>query len=71
MGGVLKTNKREEALRMLYKQLRQAKTALGHAESKPNVKQEELDNLERKIAVLDWMIPLVIKAEEDATDEHA
>ena len=57
------TNKREEALRMLYKQLREAKTAYGHAEGKPNVKQEELDNLERKITVLDWMIPLVIKAE--------
>ena len=59
------TNKREGALRMLYKQLREAKIALGYAEGKPNVKQEELDNLERKIAVLDWMIPLVIKAEDE------
>lgn len=59
------TNKREEALRLLYKQLREAKIALGYAESKPNVKREELDNLQRKITVLDWMIPLVIAAKED------
>ncbi len=59
------TNNREAALRMLYKQLREAKFALGQAEKKPGVKPEELDNLERKIAVLDWMIPLVIKAEEE------
>ena len=59
------TDKREDALRMLYKQLREAKIALGHVESKPGVKQEELDNLERKIAVIDWMIPLVISAKEE------
>lgn len=59
------TNKREEALRILYKQLREAKLALGHAENKPGVKQEELDNLQRKIAVIDWMIPLVIAAKEE------
>lgn len=51
---------------MLYKQLREAKLALGYAESKPGVKQEELDNLQRKIAVIDWMIPLVIAAKEDS-----
>lgn len=65
MGGVVTTNKREEALRFLYKNLREAKIALGRAESRPGVKREELDNLERKIAVLDWMIPLVIKAGEE------
>lgn len=59
------TNKREEALRMLYKQLREAKIALGHSESKSGVKPEELDNLERKITVIDWIIPLVISAKEE------
>ena len=59
----MNTNKREEALRMLYKQLREAKTALGQAQSKPHVPEIEIFNLERKIAVIDWMIPLVIKAE--------
>lgn len=59
------TNKREDALRFLYKHLRESKIALGHAETRPGVKQEELDNLERKIAAIDWMIPLVIKAQEE------
>lgn len=59
------TNKREEALRFLYKHLRESKIALGHAENRPGVKQEELDNLQRKIAAIDWIIPLVIKAQED------
>lgn len=62
------TNRREDALRMLYKQLREAKIALGHAEGRPGVKAEELEILNGKIATLDWIIPLVIKAEEE---EHA
>ena len=56
---------REDALRFLYKNLRDAKFALGRAENRPNVKQEELDNLQRKIAVMDWIIPLVIQAKEE------
>lgn len=59
------TNVREEALRFLYKALKDAKIALGRAENKPNAKQEELDNLQRKIAVMDFIIPLVIQAKED------
>lgn len=57
--------KREDAMRFLYKQLREAKIAYGRAEGRPGVKQEELDNLQRKIAMLDWVIPLVIKAEDE------
>ena len=56
---------REASLRFLYKQLKDAKLALGNAENRPGVKQEELNNLQRKIEMLDWMIPLVIKAEEE------
>lgn len=59
------TSTKEDALRLLYKQLREAKIALGKAETRPGVKREELDNLERKIAAIDWTIPLVIKAEEE------
>ncbi len=58
-------SKREDALRFLYKQLKDAKIAYGRAEGRPGVKQEELDNLQRKIDVVDWVIPLVIKAEEE------
>lgn len=56
---------RDEALEWLYRELKRAKIALGYAESRPGVTREELDNLQRKIAVIDWMIPLVIKAQEE------
>lgn len=67
----MNTNKREEALRILYKQLKEAKISLGHSENKPGVKQEELDNLQNKIVVLDWMIPLVIAAKEEDDGDQA
>ena len=59
------TNHQLEALNFLYKTLRDARIALGHAERRPGVKQEELDNLQRKIDVIDWIIPLVIKVEDE------
>jgi len=58
-------SRREDALRFLYKNLKDAKIALGRAENRPGVKQEELDNLQRKIAVIDFIIPLVIQAKEE------
>lgn len=61
-------SKREDALRFLYKQLKDAKIAYGRAEGRPGVKQEELENLQRKIDVLDWVIPLVIKEDDDEAD---
>lgn len=55
---------RENALLFLYRELRAAKISLGHAESRPGVTQEELDNIQRKIDAIDWMIPIVVKEEE-------
>ena len=52
---------RNVALDWLYRELRKAKIALGHAESRPGVTREELDNLQRKIDVLDYLTYLVIK----------
>lgn len=46
---------REDAFKYIQKELTQAKLALGRAEVKPNVTKEELDNLQKKIAVLDWL----------------
>lgn len=59
---------RKLALEWLYRELRKAKIALGHAESRPGVAREELDNLQRKIGVLDYLTTLVNKepVEEDA-----
>lgn len=55
---------KELALHYLYGQLRAAKIALGHAERREGVTQEELNNLEKKIAAIDWLIPLAIKEDE-------
>jgi hypothetical protein len=52
---------RDEALEWLYRELKKAKIALGHAESRPGVTREELDNLQRKIDVLDYLTTLVNK----------
>lgn len=52
---------RKTALEWLYRELRKAKIALGHAESRPGVTREELDNLQRKIDVLDYLTTLVNK----------
>ena len=52
---------RKTALEWLYRELKKAKIALGHAESRPGVTREELDNLQRKIDVLDYLTTLVNK----------
>ena len=59
---------RDDALRFLYKELKSAKIALGRAETRPGVTDEEIANLERKVAAIDWILPLVIKEDADATD---
>ena len=52
---------RQLALEWLYRELKKAKIALGHAESRHGVTREELDNLQRKIDVLDYLTTLVNK----------
>lgn len=52
---------RKTALNWVYRELQRAKIALGHAESRPGVPREELDNLQRKIDVLDYLTTLVNK----------
>lgn len=52
---------RKLALEWLYGELRKTKIAFGQAESRHGVKQEELDNLKRKINVLDYLTTLVNK----------
>ena len=52
---------REKALEWLYKQLKQARVALGHSEHKKGVKQPELDDLRGKIALLEYLCEVVTK----------
>lgn len=56
---------REIALEYLYSELKKAKIALGRAESRPGVTAEELENIQRKILVFDYLTPLVLEAKED------
>lgn len=58
---------RDNALSFLYRELRVAKIALGRAEGRPGVTWEELDNLQKKIDAIDWILPIVIR--EDGTNE--
>lgn len=53
-----------KSLHYLYGQLRKARIAYGHAEDKPN-SADELANLQTKIDVLEWVIGVVIKEDED------
>lgn len=52
---------RDIAQKWLYGELRKTKIVFGQAESRHGVKQEELDNLKRKIDVLDYLTTLVNK----------
>lgn len=56
---------RDAALKYIYTEKRKAKIALGQAETRHGVTQEELDNLQQRIEVLEWLEPLVINAEEE------
>ena len=58
----------QKSLYYLHKELRSAKIALGHAESKPSA-EEEKRNLERKIAMLEWTFDVVMGAKDDGGAE--
>ena len=57
-------NKSEMALEWLYKQLKDTRIALGHAEDRPGVKQEELDNLRGRIELIEWLTGVVLAYEQ-------
>ena len=60
--------RRDQALEWVEKQIRQTRQALGRAEYKPGVKADELENLRRRIDLLEFISGAVLK--EDAPDEH-
>lgn len=53
------------ALTYLYRLLREAKSSLTHAEYRPNVPPEELSFLRQRIEILDYIIPIILKSEDD------
>lgn len=59
---------RDDALSYLYKKLKKARIALAFAESKQGTTQKEMDNIQRKINVLEWMIRVVLEENVDEND---
>ena len=55
---------RDKALTWLEKQMRKAQIRLSHSEDKPNVTEEEIQNVRDKIEVLKWLNRLVLNTEE-------
>jgi len=57
---------REKALHWLYREIKRARNHLGYAECRHGVTTEELNALQNKIDVLEYLTELVTK--EDAED---
>ena len=53
----------EMVQRELYRKQKRLKIALGNAEHRPGVKQDELDNIQRKLDMVDYLIVLVNREE--------
>lgn len=53
-----------KALQYLYKELREKRKGLGHAEQRPGHTDEEIRNIHRKIDILEHVIGVVLAAEE-------
>ena len=54
---------RDRALKWLYDWLKKKRVALGRSEGKANVTKEEIENLERDIEVIEWIIGKVLEGE--------
>lgn len=55
---------KQKSLAYLYRELRAARIALGIAERRKGVTQEELDNLQSRIELLEWTAAVVTKEDE-------
>ena len=55
---------KQRSLHYLYGQLRKARIAMGQAEDKPN-STNEIANLQNKIEMLEWIIGVVIKEDDE------
>lgn len=51
------------ALTYLYKELKRLKISLANAEMRPNITAEELQNIENKIFIVDYLIGITLKEE--------
>lgn len=51
------------SLTYLYKELKRLKISLANAEMRPNITTEELQNIENKIFIVDYLIGITQKEE--------
>lgn len=50
-----------QALDYLYREIKNTKICIGHAERRKGITEKELDDLSRKAATLEWTAALVLK----------
>lgn len=55
---------RDRALRFVEIMIRDTRQSIGRAERKPGVRQEELENLNGKLEMLEWISGVVLAAKE-------
>lgn len=55
---------RDRALKLLYGHLRRKRVALGLAEQKPRVSQDEIESIKSSIEVIEWIIGKVLEGED-------
>ena len=55
---------RDRALRFVEIMIRDTRQSIGRAERKPGVRQEELENLNSKLEMLEWISGVVLAAKE-------
>ena len=56
---------RDRALRFVEIMIRDTRQSIGRAERKPGVRQEELENLNGKLEMLEWISSAVLAAEDE------
>lgn len=55
---------RDRALRFVEIMIRDTRQSIGRAERKPGVRHEELENLNGKLEMLEWISGVVLAAKE-------
>ena len=58
----------QSSLEFLYRLQKQTKIALGHAESRPGVTADELNNLCKKLSIVDWLIQAAWNVKDGGTE---
>lgn len=55
----------EQALQFVEKMIHQTRKSIGFAEQKPNASRDEIDNLYRKLEILEYISQSVLAAKGD------